>query len=170
MDTLRSRLFPITGALLALAAICTTASPQNGGGSSHSAGMNERGEQVMGFPQTKTTHHSFLSRGGGVIQVEADESSDTTSRDEIREHLAHIAKMFSHGDFNAPMLIHAQTPPGVPEMKRLKGRISYKFEQTNRGGQVRISTSDPQALSAVHDFLRFQIREHRTGDSLTVSD
>ena len=63
--------------------------------------------------------------------------------------------MFSEGDFNAPMLIHAQTPPGVPEMKRLKGKISYKFEQTKHGGLVRISTSDPQAVSAVHDFLPF---------------
>jgi len=132
--------------------------------------MNERGEQVMGFSQIKTTHHFYLMRDGGVIQVEANESSDTTSRDEIREHLVHIAKMFSHGDFKAPMLIHAQTPPGVPEMKRLKGKISYNFEQTSRGGQVRISTSDPQALSAVHDFLRFQIREHQTRDPLKVSD
>jgi hypothetical protein len=169
MDRLRSRLLLITGALLALAAICTTASPQDGSGSSHGAGMNERGGQVMGFSQTETTHHFYLWRDGGVIQVEANESSDTASRDEIREHLAHIANMFSHGDFNAPMLIHAQTPPGVPEMKRLKRKIRYKFEQTNRGGQVLISTSDPEALSAVHDFLRFQIREHKTGDPLKVS-
>lgn len=104
-----------------------------------------------------------------MIQVEANHSSDTASRDEIREHLAHIAKMFSHGDFNEPMLIHAQTPPGVPEMKRLKGKIRYKFEQTNRGGRVLISTSDPQAISGVHDFLRFQIREHQTADPLKVS-
>jgi len=132
--------------------------------------MNERGGQVMGFSQTKTTHHFYLSREGGVIQVEANESSDTTSRDEIREHLAHIAKMFSHGDFNAPILIHAQTPPGVPEMKRLKGKIGYRFEQTKRGGRVLKSTNDPQALSAVHDFLCFQILEHKTGDPLKVSD
>jgi len=38
--------------------------------------------------------------------------------------------MFSEDDFNAPMLIHAQTPPGVPQMKRLKRKSSYKFEQT----------------------------------------
>ena len=101
--------------------------------------------------------------------IDFDGPGDTTSRDEIREHLTHIAQMFSEGDFNAPMLIHAQTPPGVPEMKRLKGKISYKFEQTKGGGLVRISTADPQAVSPVHDFLRFQIREHQTGDPLTVS-
>jgi hypothetical protein len=37
MDRLRSRLFLITGVLVALAAICTTTSPQDGSGSSHGA-------------------------------------------------------------------------------------------------------------------------------------
>jgi hypothetical protein len=170
MNTLRNRLLLLAGSLLALAAICTTASAQNGGGSTHSADMNERGEQVMGFSQTRATHHFVLSRDGGLIQV--GRMNRAIQRAGMRlENIWHtIAKMFSDGDFNAPMLIHAQTPPGVPEMKRLKGKISYKFQQTNRGGQVRISTRDPQALAAVHDFLRFQIREHQTGDPLKVSD
>jgi hypothetical protein len=29
---------------------------------------------------------------------------------------------------------------------------------------VRIRTSDPEAVAAVHEFLRFQIRDHGTGD------
>lgn len=95
MDRLRSRLFTITAALFALLAICTTASPQNASGSGHGDGMNERGEQVMGFSQTKTTHHFFLLRDGGVIQVRTNDPSDTTSRDEIRKHLAHTVEMFS---------------------------------------------------------------------------
>jgi hypothetical protein len=68
------------------------------------------------------------------------------------------------------MLIHAQTPPGVPEMKRLKEKIQYEYKETERGGRVRISTSDLRAIAAVHDFLCFQIREHRTGDFLNVSN
>jgi hypothetical protein len=70
----------------------------------------------------------------------------------------------------AQQTVNVQTPPGVPEMKLLKGKIGYRFEQTNRGGRVLISTSDPQALSGVHDFLCFQILEHKTGDPLKVSD
>jgi hypothetical protein len=158
-------------ALLAMTAIYMRASAQTSAASSgHATEMNERGEEVMGFSQTETTHHFFLLRDGGVIQVEAKNPSDATSRDEIRKHLAHIAKMFSLGDFNAPMLIHAQVPPGVPEMKRLKAEINYKYEQTERGGQVGISTSDPQAIAAIHEFLAFQVREHRTGDPLKLSD
>jgi len=33
---------------------------------------------------------------------------------------------------------------------------------------VRISTKNPTALKAIHDFLRFQIKEHKTGDSLDI--
>jgi hypothetical protein len=47
-------------------------------------------------------------------------------------HLKHIAKMFAEGNFNAPMLIHDQTPPGVPVMQELKGEIEYKYEEIDR--------------------------------------
>jgi hypothetical protein len=32
---------------------------------------------------------------------------------------------------------------------------------------VDIVTTDAEALKAVHDFLRFQIADHKTGDPLT---
>jgi hypothetical protein len=31
-----------------------------------------------------------------------------------------------------------------------------------------IKTGNPEALAAIHDFLRFQISDHRTGDSPEV--
>jgi len=38
-------------------------------------------------------------------------------------HLSHIAQMFADGNFQAPMLIHDQAPPGVPTLQRLKAAI-----------------------------------------------
>ena len=131
--------------------------------------MNRRGNRVMGFDHAKTTHHFRLLPDGGAIEVEANSAADTVSRDQIRMHLGHIAKMFTTGNFNAPMLIHDQTPAGVPVLQRLKTQINYKFEETPRGGRVRISTSSAEALRAVYEFLRFQIKEHKTGDTLEVS-
>ena len=131
----------------------------------HPDGMNRRGDAVMGFSHAKTTHHFLLKPDGGVIQVEADDANDIASRDQIRRHLKHIAKKFSEGDFAAPMLIHAQTPPGAPAMQSLKAEIKYEFEELERGGRVRISTSNPEAVKAIHEFLRFQIKDHQTGDS-----
>ena len=131
--------------------------------------MNKRGDHVMGFDHTKTTHHFLLQELGGSIEVTANSSDDVESSEQIRMHLKHIAMMFAEGNFNAPMLIHNQTPPGVPVMKELKSEIKYDFEEIDRGAAVRISTKNPRALKAIHDFLRFQIREHKTGDSLTVN-
>lgn len=130
--------------------------------------MNERGDHVMGFDHTKTTHHFRLSSDGGSIEVVANSPKDTESRDQIRIHLGHIARMFAAGDFNAPMLIHDQVPPGVSTMRELKNDIHYNLEETDQGARVRISTNNPEALRAIHSFLRFQINEHKTGDALEV--
>ena len=128
--------------------------------------MNKRGDHVMGFDHTKTTHHFKLQESGGSIEVTANSSDDVQSSEQIRMHLKHIAKMFADGNFNAPMLIHDQTPPGVPVMQELKGEIKYNYEEIDRGAAVRISTDNPTALKAIHEFLRFQIKEHKTGDPL----
>ncbi len=126
--------------------------------------MNERGEKGMGFSQSATTHHFFLKADGGVIQVEANDSADAASRVEVRMHLAHIARAFQNGDFDIPMFVHDTVPPGVPEMKRLQKDIRYTFEETANGARVIISSADKAAVAAIHNFLRFQIEEHQTGD------
>ncbi|MBI4468668.1 MAG: hypothetical protein HY650_05020 [Acidobacteria bacterium] len=136
----------------------------------HDAGVNRRGDQVMGFDHGTTTHHFRLRPEGGLIEVEANDPRDTASRDRIRAHLRHIAVKFANGDFTAPMLIHARTPPGVPAMIRLKEEVRYQFEESERGGRVRITTRDESALTAIHEFLRFQIEDHQTDDSKEVEN
>lgn len=53
-------------------------------------------------------------------------------------------------------------------MRRLKAVIKYQFEETERGGRVRITTGDAEALAAIHEVLRFQISDHQTGDAIEV--
>jgi hypothetical protein len=131
--------------------------------------LTERGEAGMGFSQSATTHHFILQATGGIIQVEATNPEDTGDRDSIRHHLVHIAQAFGNGDFDIPMFVHDAVPAGVPDLKRLNANITYSFEQTPAGGQVVIRASDPQALSAIHKFLRYQIEEHQTGDPLILT-
>ena len=130
--------------------------------------MNERGEKGMGFSQSATTHHFLMNPNGGAIQVEANDAADTANRDNIRMHLTHIAQAFANGDFDIPMFVHDTVPPGVPEMKRLREKIRYSFEETPNGGRVVIVTADKEALAAIRKFLRFQIEEHKTGDPTEV--
>jgi len=135
---------------------------------SHHDAVNEHGDQVMGFSHKKTTHHFQLYKDGGAIEVDANISTDTASRDIIRNHLSHIAEMFAEGNFDAPMLVHGRTPPGVPVLERLKGAVVYDYHDTERGGRIRITTENSEALQAIHDFLRFQITDHETSDSQTI--
>jgi len=134
--------------------------------SQHQQDVQTRGDQAMGFSHAMTTHHFLLTKDGGVIEAEADNPHDKASRDAIRQHMQHIAQLFSEGDFNAPMFIHGQTPPGVPAMQRLKDQITYRAQPTEQGAEVRITTANPEALEAVHQFLTFQIRDHHTKDSM----
>ncbi len=153
--------------LLGLASSLVVAQqPDKSAASDHEAHakMNERGDKGMGFSQAASTHHFLLKPDGGVIQAEANDPNDTASRASIRMHMRHIARAFSSGDFDIPMFVHDTTPPGVPEMKRLAGKIVYRFEETPAGARVVIATADPEGRAAVYKFLRFQIKEHQTHD------
>ena len=132
----------------------------------HHAAVNNRGDHAMGFSHEKTTHHFRLLKDGGAIEVSSNDPKEADSRDQIRVHLKHIAASFSAGNFEMPMFIHDQMPPGVPVMKRLRNQIKYEVESITGGARVRISSTNPEAVKAVQDFLRFQITDHQTGDPL----
>jgi hypothetical protein len=132
------------------------------------AELKRRGAAAMGFDQGRTTHHFRLLADGGAIEVAANDTSDAASRDQIRAHMKEIAKEFANGDFAKPFATHGEAPPGVKSMQERKTNLRFTYEETAAGGRVRISTTDATARNAVHEFLRYQIREHSTGDSLEV--
>jgi len=127
--------------------------------------VDKRGDVGMGFSHEKTAHHFLLAADGGSIEAFADSATDKESIDAIRMHMRHIAMMFTQGDFSIPMFVHDQTPPGVSVMKAQKADISYKYEELPLGARLVIKTANQDALKAVQQFLQFQIKEHRTGDS-----
>lgn len=136
--------------------------------SDHLSGVNSRGDHAMGFSHATTTHRFRLTATGGSIEVSAKDKKDAISRDQIRTHLSHITKLFKEGDFDKPMFTHGKIPPGVPALIRLKAEVNYTYEETEQGAKVKIVTSNTEALSAVHEFLRFQIKDHETGDTLEI--
>ena len=132
----------------------------------HAQHLDARGKHVMGFDQQKTTHHFLLYEDGGAIEVTVKDRADTTNLDAIRQHLPHIAQLFSNGDFSSPMLVHDRKDvPGTKDLARLKAKLKYEYAQIATGGRVEIVTADKDALSALHAFLKFQIEDHKTGDS-----
>ena len=136
--------------------------------SQHQADVEKHGDEAMGFPHDKTTHHFRLYSDGGAIEVTVNDTKDSQNMQAIRSHLTRIATMFSNGEFSIPMFVHDQVPPGVPVMKEKRAELSYNFEELPSGGRVRIKTTNPDAPKAVHDFLRFQIEDHHTGDTTEI--
>ena len=135
----------------------------------HHSTLDQRGAAVMGFDQQQTTHHFLLFQDGGAIDVSVKNPSDTANRDAIRSHLPHIAGLFSAGNFDAPMLVHeSASVPGTSVMAARKDLVRYRYTATPRGGRIDITTTDAEALAAVHTFLKFQIADHKTGDPTTI--
>ena len=135
----------------------------------HDAIVESHGDQAMGFPHDKTTHHFRMMSDGGAIEVTVNDPNDKPNAGAIRSHLSHITVMFGNGDFSIPMFIHDSVPPGVTTMKLMKSAVHYTYEEMPSGGRIRIKSDDPIAVAAINDFFRFQITEHQTGDTLEVA-
>jgi hypothetical protein len=139
------------------------------GADAHHAVVESHGDRAMGFAHDKTTHHFRLAENGGTIEVTANDPKDSANVDAIRMHLAHISQVFSEGDFSIPMFVHDSVPPGVTTMKLLKDKVHFEYHPIEAGSRVSIASDDPVARAAIHDFLRFQITDHRTGDTLEIA-
>lgn len=134
----------------------------------HAASVDHNHDS-FGFSHEATTHHFRVLAGGGAIDLQANDEADTKSAAAIRAHLREVAGDFAKNDFEKPMFVHGKAPDGLETMKAKHASISYTYEELPRGGRVRITTGDAVALAAVHQFLRFQIVEHRTGDPAEVA-
>jgi hypothetical protein len=123
--------------------------------------LQQRGESAMGVNQY-TSQHVFepLPRGGRIVlqRKETDSAGEAT----IRAHMRTIAASFTKGDFAVPGFVHAMSDvPGTAIMKRLSAEIFYEARDLPRGGEVSITTRNPEAVAAIHDFLAFQRKDHR---------
>jgi hypothetical protein len=116
----------------------------------HHAGVNAHADHEMGFSHQKTTHHFELNYDGGAIDVRANDVKDTASRDQIRNHFAHIAQMFAAGNFDVPMLVHGTAVPGTAAMSRLKDQLHWTLSETPRGSRLTVVADNQVAREAVY--------------------
>jgi hypothetical protein len=169
MNTQLATVLLFAGASLGMSLGVPQANPPASSQDQHHQGVNDRGDKAMGFSHEKATHHFSLYADGGAIEVNANDAKDTETRDMVRSHFKHIAMMFADGNFEIPMLVHAKNPPGAEAMTRLKAEIHYDLEPTSNGARLRITSENKEALSGIHRFLVFQIKDHGTGDSTAIT-
>jgi hypothetical protein len=131
------------------------------------AEVNRRGANVMGFDQDNSTHQFHLTTRGGYVEVRANDPNDADTIRRIQRHLSDIAKEFGRQDFARPEIIHDGEVPGTQVLKKkeMKDKVTYRFRKSPVGGRLEINTADSDAIRAVHEFLRFQIADHQTGDA-----
>jgi hypothetical protein len=126
------------------------------------AARQQRGRMVMGVDQYTSTHRfDALADGGRIVLVRSPQ--DTAGVRIIRQHLETIARAFRAGDFADPMAVHAHELPGVAVMRARHAFIFYRVDTLPGGGAVRITTRDPAARQAIHEFLQAQRDEHHAG-------
>jgi hypothetical protein len=123
------------------------------------AAMQDRGKSAMGVDQYTSSHVFESLPDGGRIALRRD-VADSAGVAAIRAHMRDIAERFAAGDFAIPGFVHGKDIPGASVMAERRERIRYVADTIPHGGQVRIVTTDPASLEAIHAFLAFQRDEH----------
>ena len=126
------------------------------------AALQARGHAAMGVDQYSSTHRFDALPDGGRIELQRNED-DPAGLAQIREHLQAIVRAFREGDFSTPAFVHLREMPGTATMARKRGVITYTFSPLPRGGEIRITTADPEARHAIHEFMAAQRGDHRAG-------
>lgn len=133
------------------------------------AAVQARGKRAMGVDQYTSTHRFDDLADGGRIVLQRD-PADTAGARTIRAHLRDVAAAFRKGDFSTPGFVHGRDVPGTATMAARRAAIAYEARDLPGGGEVRITTADPEARRAVHAFLAFQRQDHRAGGQSMGAD
>ena len=124
------------------------------------ARLQRRGKVAMGVDQYTSTHRFDALPDGGRIELQRNVADPAGVR-AIRRHLRDIAKAFAAGEFDTPGFVHTRRVPGTQTMAARRSMIHYEVHDLPRGAELRMTTTDPEALEAIRAFMAFQRRDHR---------
>lgn len=152
---------PLLVGLLAISLVCAKHGMAQSRDSSFAA-LQERGKMAMGVDQYASVHEFDVLPDGGRITLQM-KGTDSLAIAQIRAHLKLIQHAFQAGDFSTPEFVHMRAMPGTDVMSRKTSLIGYSYADLPRGGEVRITTADPESLAAIRKFMEAQRGDHRAG-------
>lgn len=162
-DAIR-RTLSILIAFLALAALASAqAAPQD-----PFEEMNARFSRVLGVSVEKIVLHFYLVKNGGVIDLTAKDPKDAITVNAIQKYLQNQKELWEKGKESAVTDIHEKPPESAATMRKLRNDITFYAAKTDNGGDLRMFSINEQARVAIQDYMRFEITEHKTGDSVTL--
>jgi hypothetical protein len=146
-------------AILALALVVSPVTVQ--ADDSH-ANMVMQHEQVMPFDQSQAAHMFLPDANGGVLEIVVHDM-DQAEISLVRSHLLQEAAKFTSGNYSDPAYIHGKTMPGLDRLQSGALRVSVRYFETPTGAAITFSSTDRDMVSAIHQWLAAQQRDHNSG-------
>lgn len=112
-----------------------------------------------------TRQHFHLYKSGGSLDCTPLTPPDTNVRDKIRSQLKGLTHKFQKGLLPDAKYEPRKAVPGSATIRKLHKEIDFVYQDLPMGGRIKITTGNPKALSAIHEFLKFEIKLQHTGDS-----
>ncbi len=130
--------------------------------------MAQRFSKALGVDVNKVVQHYYLVKNGGVIEYTARSDGDRATVAAVQKFLDNQKLLFEKGKSDTDFEVHGKVPDGIPAMKRLRNEITFFSTKTENGAVLRMFSMNPEARDAIQTFLKFEIAEHKTGDSPTI--
>jgi hypothetical protein len=125
------------------------------------------------YDRHRVVHHFYLYPDGGMVTLTVTDPSDAETRKAVRAYVQRVSQLMVVGNLTR---LREQFGDGVPGLTRIaeargrKATITVHSSTPDEGSQIIFSTADAAALEGLHDFLRFQITDLKTGDPLEVRE
>ncbi len=136
-------------------------------------GQQPPNPEPIHYDRDRVVHHFYLYPDGGMMTLTVTDPSDAETRKAVRAYVQRVSQLMVVGNLTR---LREQFGDGVPGLNRIaeargrKATITVHSSTPDEGSQIIFSTSDAAALEGLHDFLRFQITDLKTGDPLEVRE
>ena len=90
----------------------------------------------------------FIEKNGGGMEARVKNPKDTQARDALRQELQQAAR--------------DQSVFSSPALQQYQRDLTYRYQKTDRGGRIRVTTKNRDALRIMQDFLLSQMSDRRS--------
>jgi hypothetical protein len=129
-----------------------------------------RVSKASGLDNERVDRHFYVLKNGGAVEVLAKNPNDEATVKAIQTYLKKESDLWTKGNFETITAVYGRPPEGTPQLKKLRNDVTFAVVPEENGAVLRMLTVNPTAKSAIHDYLRFQIDQLKTGDPTTPQE
>jgi hypothetical protein len=136
-------------------------------------GQQPPNPEPIHYDRHRVVHHFYLYPDGGMMTLVVADPSDAETRKAVRAYVQRVSQLMVFGNLERMREQFGQGVPGLNRIAEARGRkatITVHSSTPDEGSHIIFSTADPGALEGLHEFLRFQMEDLKTGDSREVRE